>query len=148
MKLHVSLRWPASVLLILIWFGLAAFIVFVTAGRAIALIAPAMILGGAAGAMQAASLRAAPDAFRAARSAMDVRRAFRATVWGARYFHLFWAAQAAFLIIALAIAAPIARERDVTAAGFNAVWIFVSLYSGFALARELFALTELPGLKR
>ena len=147
MKLHVSLRWPMSVLLILIWSALALFTVNVSAGRAFTLIAPAMIVGAVAGAMQAAGLRAAPDTFRRARSAMDVRRAFRGTAWGERYLMLFWAAQTLFLIVAVASAWRGIREHDSSLAAFQIVWTLASLYSGFAITREMVAMTGLSSLR-
>jgi hypothetical protein len=147
MKLHVSLRWPMSVLLILIWSALALFSLRVSAGAAFVLIAPAMLVGLAAGAMQAASMRDAPDTFRRARSAMDVRRAFAGTVWGARYLVLFWAAQTLFLVVALAMAWPLVRQHEPSVAAFQVVWVLASLYSGFAITRELVAMFGLSNLK-
>ncbi|MGZ3443793.1 MAG: hypothetical protein ACXVDD_29940, partial [Polyangia bacterium] len=133
MALHASLRWPMSVLLIAIWSALALFSLRVSAGAAFVLIAPAMLVGLAGGAMQAASLRSAPETFRRARSAMDVRRAFRGTPWGARYLVLFWAVQTLFLVVAVALSWPLLRQHEPQVAAFQILWVLASLYSGFAI---------------
>ena len=146
MQLHVSLRWPMSVLLILIWSALAYFTLRVSWGAGFLLMAPAMLVGGAAGAMQAASMRAAPEMFRRAQSAMDVRRAFRGTVWGGRYLVLFWAAQTLFFVVAVAVALPSLRQHDSSFAAVGFLWALASLYSGFAFARELVAMSGLSSL--
>lgn len=146
MRLHVSLRPATNVALMIVWLLIAYGVTLVSAGGAVALIAPAALVGLVAGAMQRAALRAAPDAFRAARSALEVRRALRGTVWGARYLTLFWGAQLLFVLVAVALGHEPLRAGDGGLFAFQMAWALASLYCGFALAREATSLTALAAL--
>ncbi len=138
MKLHVSLRAPMSFALLLVWLLLVAVTLLVSWGATIVLTGPAALLGVVGGAMQAAALRGNRDAFRSAQTAMEVRRAFRAHVWGKRYLVYFWIVQLAFFGYTAWTASHGAAAAAV---------VLVSLYSGFALAREALTLRALDALE-
>ena len=142
--MHFSLRVSTNIALMCGWLAIGVALFLLSSGAAVLLIVPAALIGGIAGALQGAAFRdGAP--FLVARTALEVRAALRRNKWGAVYLLLFWVSQLSFFAIAtwIALGAP--------ANAFRLTWFggsLLSLYSGFAIAREAAALPSLIKLAR
>jgi len=144
MKLHVSLRATTNIALLVVWLLITLAVFLASQGVALVFVAPAAVLGAVGGAMQSAAMRGSRDAFRTAQTAMDVRRALRSHVWGARYLIFFWVVQVLFFVVAIAIG-----KGAPASSGLGPFWTgiaLVSLYAAFALGRDAMTLRALDEL--
>lgn len=92
------------------------------------------VLGVVSGNLQAIALRQSAEAFRAAKTALQVRQAMAATTSGKLSIALLWGAVAVAVVWAFA------------GKGGNPLAVLLSGYASFALARELFSFTAVRQL--
>jgi hypothetical protein len=132
--MHATLRPGVNIAGIALWAVLT--VLLSLTGQSIPI--PAVLVGGTLGIvlgiLQVRSLRSAPEAFRAATSAMEVRRAFVSTKAGKAGLQVQWAGGLLLVASSLLSSSP-----------FNA------LFAGFALqlgVRDSLALPEVLALAR
>ena len=132
MTQHVSLRRTFNLGLVLLWAALLTF-ALVSADARPWPFALAGVAGGIAGGLlQRHALRVAHERFAQAKTALEVRAAFRSTRSGRSYFVLFWLFNIAFVFV------PLLRAVE---SGPAALFAPLVAYASFNLAREL---TTLP----
>ena len=133
--MHTSLKPRTNVILLVVWGVLAVSFVASLSPVPWFVVGFSALLGGAAGMVQARSLRSARAKLVAANSLMGVRKVLSSTVWGRRYIILFWCSQALLLVL------------SVLKFSEGALLLFPALYFGFAFVRELVSLPATFELK-
>lgn len=97
--MHATLKPKTNVILLVLWGALAVLLAASLSPVPWFLFGLSALLGGAAGLVQARSLRSAGAEFVAANSLMGVRKALSSSPWGKRYIILFWCSQALLLVL-------------------------------------------------
>jgi hypothetical protein len=133
--MHTTLKPRTNFLLLVVWGVLAALFVASLSPVPWFLFGLSALLGGAAGLVQAHSLRSAGAELVAANSLMGVRKALSSSPWGKRYIILFWCSQALLLVL------------SVWKFSEGTLLLFPALYFGFAFVRELVSLPATFELK-
>ena len=134
-RLHASLRWRTHLVLLLLWLALVL-VALATRPDVARLVPLGLLLGAIGGAMQAAAMHARPAEFRAARTAIAVRKALADTRWGRGYLVYFWLCNLTFMVV------TILRRPPQVDSWIALVAPLLALYGAFAAARE--CVTILP----
>jgi hypothetical protein len=145
--MHFSLSPRFNVLLVIVCAALSYVLFVFSWGVALVPQSVGVVFGIIGGVLQRHSLRATPDAFAAATTALDVRRAFTATASGRGYVALFRGACALFVALPIVylLDVPQANRGGALSAVVIVVMSFVASALAFTMARDL---TTLPWLIR
>ena len=106
-KSHSTLSPITNILLIFAWAAVAALFFFVVEPHAPTILGVAgAVLGAVGGVMQHLSFREASNGFSAASTLLEVRSAFKATVWGTSYIRFLYISK----LVLIALAAGLVRH--------------------------------------
>jgi len=133
-KLHSSLSPTTNILFLIVWAAVAALFLFVVEPHAPILLAVmGAVLGVIGGVMQHWSFAQAAQGFSAASTWLEVRRALKATPWGARYIRFLFFSNCVLMAFAFGLVRqPLSGVLCAYLAG----------YFSFMFAREIVTLRD------
>jgi len=132
---HLTLDARFNAALIVVWALAAGALLYLARPRPLLLSGVGAAAGLVAGILQRKSVRLAPASFAEAKSAVEVRRAFKSNPPGRLSIGMVWITGIGLLAIALL------QEG-------NALLGFVAGYVSFMFAREIVAFQALAGMRR
>ena len=133
--MHATLTVRGNIMLAAAWGAVLAVCLYLSWPRAALGAALAVVVGVFAGTLQARALAASSESFRAAASAIEVRKAMVLSSAGKASVALIWLVGIAAVVSALAL------DRA------NALAFILAVYAAFALARELSSLGAIRRLE-
>ena len=134
-KTHFTLTTWFNVVLIVVW--AVAVAAFLSIARPRPLLSSAIGAGAGlmAGILQRKSVQLSPALFAAARSALEIRRAFKSNRAGALSIATVWATLSVLIVIALAH-------------GFNVLVDYFAGYASFVFVRDVVAFGAIGAVRR